>query len=379
MSADNNSLPAYGQYGDDQPRMTDRVESWRTVIPMHPLSVGETLDSTVRLIRFNPGPYIGFPIVIMLVVTALEVLVTFAFGQSVISADDLLASGTSSTTISFLLNLVANLLIVVAGARVTVASVRGQKLTLAETFDLAKQNIARITARVIGLTVLFIVLAIATVALYTAGLFLLRLIAPFDLPAVGMIFFIIGVLLLTVAIVFTVFYRFSIATPALVVEDIGPLRAMSRSWKLTKGSFGYFLGLAATLIGIFIVLVFIIGFVVGMTVGITPFDAQEPSPINAFSSIVIAFVISAISTPISMALTNLVYINMRMRRENFHQEALFDAGADAGVQLDPQPGYDVDRHYGQPSSGGGSDGYGQPHDGAHWQGRPQWYGDPDQQ
>lgn len=340
MSAFDSQGPRYGQYGDDQPQIHQRVEPWRTVIPMHPLGVGETLDATMRLLRFNPVPFIVFPIVVNLVVAALEVLLSLAFGQlvsrEVVGATNLTLYALTVAIIYFF----ANMLVLVAGTRVTLASVRGQKLSLSETLALARAGLGKIALRMIVLALFAIAAGVVVVLIFAAVISGLALSAfSFaDSSGTTITFMILSFLVYVVA-VFLLVYRFSVAVPALVAEDIGPAEAIGRSWRLTQGSLGYFAGLYITLSIIMSVLSGVLGIVFGLVVGGVFSNSGDIVAATAGSAVSILFtlLISALLVPISMALINLIYVNMRMKRENFHQEFLYGAGQAAGPGAFSQP------------------------------------------
>lgn len=428
MSTSDFPGPLYGQYGDDQPLIHQRTDPWRTVIPMHPLSVGETLDAAMRLLRFNPGPFIVFPIVVNLVVSAIDVLLALALGQS-LSFDP----GDVNNVYIFLslfITFVANLLVIVAGTRVTLASVRGQKLSLSQTFTLAKDGLGRIGLRMLGFALIAVVAITVAIFIFAIG-FSTVIFAAFGSDS-GAGFLIANLIVLVVAYIaflFFAFYRFTVAPPAMVAEDLGPFEGLARSWRLTKGSLGYFLGMFVSLAIISIVLTTILGIVFTLTAS-TAFDPVTGSvsaTMGTLGSIIFSLLMSALLVPISMAIINLIYVNMRMKRENFHQEFLYGAGAATqmgagqvgGNAFDqggygqqagyPQPGYGqnaFDQSYGQYGQYGQTGGNGYDQNGQYgqtggynqygqtggynqtgdangtqqsnpegWDGRPQWYGD----
>lgn len=52
----------------------------------------------------------------------------------------------------------------------------------------------------------------------------------------------IGFMLALMAIVYLVFVKYALAYPLVVIEEMNPLRALARSWKMTQGFFGYVFG-----------------------------------------------------------------------------------------------------------------------------------------
>jgi len=121
--------------------------------------------------------------------------------------------------------------------------------------------------------------------------------------------------------------KFSVASPAMVLENLGVFAAIGRSWSLTRGNFW-------RLFGINILTSIIISVVAGVFGGIT-------SVIGAFSTVVassstndfmgalsITFIIYMVMTAISLLITlpfsssvnALLYIDLRMRKEGLDVE-----------------------------------------------------------
>ena len=395
-----------GDYGQRsyQPDLNSRVGSWRSVIPMRPMSVGETLDAAVRLIRFNPVAFIVFPLIVNLVAGAVNVVLSLAFGQSTFTGmNDLgLQMPAAVSMLTAIITLAANLIVLVAGTRVTLATIRGEKLRLGDTFQLAKGQFGRLAARMFGLLLIMIAAIIVFTIIYASVI-----LALFDVVDVRNTTVFYGAFLLpfvTLAIAFLAFYRFTVTAPAMVAEDIGPVRGISRSWHLTKGSLGYFIGLLLTVIVLAIALSIVVSLLLAFVAafGVTSSsNAEFFLATSAIGTVLVTLFLTIIIAPFATAVTNLVYVNMRMKRESFHQDALFHAGRDQlpgsygpsnespyGQQFDPSG-----NQYGSESNAGG---YGQwssqptPHNG--WQSdipsdssygtrdsqaqqRPQWYGD----
>lgn len=172
-----------GDYGQRsyQPDMNSRVGSWRSVIPMRPMSVGETLDAAVRLIRFNPVAFIVFPLIVNLLAGAVNVVLSLALGQSTFTGmNDLgLQMPAAVSMLTAIITLAANLIVLVAGTRVTLATIRGEKLRLGDTFQLAKGQFGRLAARMFGLLLIMIAAIIVFTIIYASVI-----LALFDLSLI---------------------------------------------------------------------------------------------------------------------------------------------------------------------------------------------------
>lgn len=124
----------------------------------------------------------------------------------------------------------------------------------------------------------------------------------------------LGILLLVIPF-FIWLACYSVAIPALVIENLGVFKAMKRSWELTKGARWWILGL--------IVVTFIMAQLI--TEGISRVLNMVISSLLEYS--VLIFVISKalptmILSPILMVVIILIYFNLRIQKEGFAVEHL---------------------------------------------------------
>ena len=332
------SEASYGQYGQVAAAANQFQSGYRTVIPMRPLGVGETLDGVFRLLKFNPVPYFVFPLIITLITGIISALLTIAFGET--SVDNPLGAvfGYTATLtgpsalVEMLLSLAASIILVVVGTRVTIATVRGYKVSLKDAFQYLKPQFGKLSLRLlgyyvlVGLIVTFAIIIVVVIAALTVGL---SIGSSFDSDNAILVGAAIGIALLIFAVfvIFAILYlRIALAPSAIVAENIGPAKAIGRSWALTKGSFGYLLGTV-------IVVALLIGMASFLMVGIfaligSAFSADAlTSPAGTiFAALAGSTVISLVSVPVISALINLLYVNMRFKRENFHLQLIDVSG-----------------------------------------------------
>ncbi|MFP7695674.1 glycerophosphoryl diester phosphodiesterase membrane domain-containing protein [Trueperella sp. LYQ143] len=338
----NTSGMSYGQYGSASDNIGKRAPAWRTVIPMRPLSVGETIDAAVRLIRFNPVAFIVFPIVVHLVVLAGYVACLFVLRSLPIrdSFNSTFNMVTIPVGILSIGSMIAGMLTWIAGARVTLASMRGTKMPLSATFRSARSGFWRFTGRFIVLTLISCVVLLAAIIVCSLLFFVfflgsVRSLA--DLHPVAIIIFTIIATLASLIGSFLIFARFIAVLPTMVIEDIGPIAAIRRSWNLTKHSLGYLIGVFIAIVILSSVLSTVATGVLMLIAGSTSLfmtsfvGAYNPdsSVLNALLTGVTMLLFAGIVSPIYNTLINMVYINMRMRREQFHQQFLYEAGQQA--------------------------------------------------
>ncbi len=123
-----------------------------------------------------------------------------------------------------------------------------------------------------------------------------------------------------------------VAVPAMLVEDIGPVRAMGRSWRLAKGRTGPILWIVilTTLIRLVFVLVFQAPFwlassLTGSKLGIMPLSLSLPMTISGG-------IAGAIGGPLIMIGLVLLYYDARVRTEAFDLQLMM-ASLDSDSKL----------------------------------------------
>ena len=127
------------------------------------------------------------------------------------------------------------------------------------------------------------------------------------------IIFLMVVALIVVACFLTV--KFAFTSSAVVLEGLGPVDALKRSWALSKGSFWRILG-RIWLIGIVTGLISgVLGAVVGAILGVGAAAADSVGLLVAFSAFLSAL-LSAVVIPVQSSFYTLMYLDERMRKEN---------------------------------------------------------------
>lgn len=325
-----NNVPiGYGQYGAQNPQVAQRVPGWRTVIPMHPLSIGETLDAAVRIIRFNPMAFIVFPLLITLVTSLVQFIAGLADGGIAISSNsDISAGALLLSLIASIVAIAGTILIEMAGTRVTLKSVRGQKLDLSDTFNITKVGLGRFALRYIGLMLLVFLITLALVLVGVLIGVVVFGVAGNDGPTPGTVALLV---LLYIVLGFVAWWfilaRLSVTVPVMIGEDVGPITALRRSWNLTRGSVGYLTGLLLVTMALLAVIGLVSTLILGgMLVAAFAAESQGMGIGTLVVTLLWSIVVSIFLAPFLAAVTNLAYVNMRFRRENFHQQLLYEAG-----------------------------------------------------
>jgi len=319
----------YGQYGTPSSQSLppgfhpgDRPG----IIPLRPMSVGEILDGAFRAIRANPKATFGLSLLIMGVTAVIEAAVIALIMNATLlpllgqGAADVgmqsLGTGLLASTVGalfavlgvFVASIVLTALLIVSVSE----SVVGRVATIGQIWRAAKGQLWRL----VGLTVLLALLSFvglmvlaAAVAILTALLIQVFDASPFALVPVIFVAY-LGFL---VAIAYFV-VRFMLASPALMLERIGPAAAIGRSWRLSRGHFWRIFGIM--ILATLIVVILSVAMLVPVS-ALTSLVPVGPDTLVVISIVmnVLQVLVSALTTPFMAAVVALTYIDVRMRKE----------------------------------------------------------------
>ncbi|SDE27767.1 DUF7544 domain-containing protein [Streptomyces prasinopilosus] len=311
------------------------------VIPLRPLGVGEILDGAVSTMRAHWRTVLGISLAVAVLTEIIVVLVQGLFLDSPSAAalsdpsatfDELTAAMGDSLVNSGIVYVVTLIGTVAATALLTTVTSRavlGTSVTTAEAWRDARPQVLKL----FGLILLLILIAVAVVA---AGALPGIVLAATVGGAGAVALTVLGVLASGIVALWLM-NRYSLASPTLMLEKQGVLKAMSRSAKLVRGSWWRVFGiqLLAMIIAGFVASIIVIPFtVIAMTVtdgGLTGFLNSAGGDIGWTFLIVTgvgAVIGSMITYPIQAGVTVLLYIDQRIRREALDLEL----GRAAGVQ-----------------------------------------------
>uniref|UniRef100_UPI0006EBBBC0 glycerophosphoryl diester phosphodiesterase membrane domain-containing protein n=1 Tax=Streptomyces torulosus TaxID=68276 RepID=UPI0006EBBBC0 len=309
------------------------------VIPLRPLGVGEILDGAVSTMRTHWRTVLGISLTVAVVTQIAVILLQGLVLNDAATADvlndptatpDELSRALGETLLSTSAVLVISLLgtIIAAALLTTVTSraVLGKKVTTGEAWRDARPQLLRLG----GLTLL---LPLIAVVVMTVGILPGILLVAGGAEGAGVVLAVFGGLggfVLTVWLVI----RFSLASPALMLEKQGVRKSLGRSVKLVRGSWWRVLGiqLLAAIIAYVVASIVVIPFAVlgtaldgegfsGLLTGGTEFGWTY-LVISGVGSIIG----STITFPISAGVTVLLYIDQRIRREALDLELARAAG-----------------------------------------------------
>jgi hypothetical protein len=289
--------------------------------------MGEILDGAVATMRRHWRSVFAITLVIATVVQVADVLLKkYAFPavpvmseepdlqELVDSLTDTLLSSLGTAFVQFIAGILATALLTMVFSRAVV----GRASSVGEAWRDARPQLPRLVglALAIGLgaAVLATVLLLPGVLTRSAGLLLLGGLAA--LP-----------LLLWLAI------RFTLASPALMLEKSGIVTALRRSSKLVQGSWWRIFGITAltaiiTLVVSFAILIPINGLALLIAGGLDGFDQQTLA--TSWSFLVIsgigAVIVQTVTIPMQAGVTVLLYVDQRIRREALDLELARAAG-----------------------------------------------------
>lgn len=303
------------------------------LIPLRPLTLGDLLGASFRVLRRNPRPMLGISLLLyggVFLLTSLVVggIILWAVGRvsnaSAQDQDDILLGSTVIGGLSLLLPTAASIIVqsVVQGvvaieiARATL----GEKLRASQLWRAARGRVAPLIAwsALVSVATLVGVGLIATlVILLAAAGSTASIIASILLALLG--------LAGGVVVSFWLSTKLAFVPSVLMLERLTFRGAIARSWRMTRGTFWRILGvqLLVTLIvqAVSGVVTQPLGVISGISAGLV--DPTQGGDVSGVVSALIVpviavgvtFVFSAVALVIQSANASLLYVDTRMRRE----------------------------------------------------------------
>ena len=313
------------------------------IVPLRPLGLGEIWDGGFRAFRQNPRVMVGLSAIVVVASSAITLVTTLAATRDIAGLATSLDAGASgglgevlgtlqrsvpllvlSTLLEVVSVLVLNGMLIVSVSR----AVLGRTIALGELWRVCR-------GRIWSLVVLSLLITLASTAVGALTLLPGGLVAGFadsdGGTALGVGLLLLGALGWAVLAAW-LWVRWSMATPAMLLEGLGILASLKRSAALVKRSswrtFGILLLTSVVVIAVVtaISLPFqLVGSLVGALVG------GDPLGPGFWISQVVATLGSTVGSiigyPFLAAVTALLYVDLRMRREGLDVE-LHRAAAD---------------------------------------------------
>lgn len=300
------------------------------IIPLRPLTVGELFNGAFQAVRVNPQTMFGFAFAIMAVVGLVQAFFASSSSSSLTRAlssgdtDDLVYSLGSSmgSFVTSGLTLLATAFLSGMLALTVWDAVLGRKSSPADAWHRFSPRFVPVLLATLLIGIIEFVAIVLVLLVFLIPFFLVVVntasARSYDSASAGIggalsIIFLMIVALIVIACFLTV--KFAFTSSAVVLEGLGPVDAMKRSWSLSKGSFWRILG-RIWLIGIVTTLITsVLGAIVGAILGVGANAAESLGLLVAFSAFVSAL-LSAVVIPVQSSFYTLMYLDERMRKEN---------------------------------------------------------------
>lgn len=298
------------------------------MIPLRPLGVGEILDGAVSTMRTYWRTVLGISLTVAVVMQTVVVLVQgFAFNDlaSTQALDDPNASASEvtramseaflSTGVVYLVVLIGTVVATALLTSVTSRAVLGKPVTAGEAWRDARPQVLKL----FGLICLLILMAVVLIGVPTVPGIIVAVTGSQD---GGIALAVLGGLAGCVVTLWLAI-RFSLASPALMLEKQGIIKSMSRSAKLVRGSWWRIFGiqLLAQIIASILssILVIPFAFIAGLFSGDGLSGLVDGNGGLGWTFLIISGLGSVIGRmiafPITAGVTVLLYIDQRIRRE----------------------------------------------------------------
>jgi hypothetical protein len=295
------------------------------IIALRPLTFGDIVEASFACLRRNPRTFLGLALltslVVLLVMGVLGLLawLVVSTAGSGDGLDVMLALGVTSS-VALLLFISTATSIALSGilAYPVGEAVLGRTASMGETWRRTRRFLPRLLGLCVVLVIPPTVVFAALVALIVWGFAS----GPAAVGALG----VVAVLCLALATSW-LGIRLVLATPALVLEDLGVVASLRRSWRLTPGLFWRTFGIlfvSGLLIGIVqYVLSFafqlggmLLGFAVG-SMGTGQAADMVAGVVTVGASVLGSLLSGVVTQPFMAAVLALLYTDARIRKEGF--------------------------------------------------------------
>lgn len=311
------------------------------IIPLRPLSIGDIYQGAFAAIKTNTRTMFGFTAALLGVVLVISIGINYLIINLVLpnylSPNSPYAAAFTFLSSSFsqlggaLLQALATVLlsglIVVAVSR----SVLGRVASSKEVWERTKSKLLSLIGlniltsiisslmMIIGIVVFFVLLASAASTAETET----ELFQNLGISLVGLLI----LMLASVLVSSYLSIKFSVAPPAMVLENLGVFAALGRSWRLTRGNFWRLLGInILTAIITFMVASIFLGITEALGAIFVVVGSSSPEDILAslntiyILTMVMSTIAQLLILPFTSSVNALLYIDLRMRKEGLDVE-----------------------------------------------------------
>ncbi|MGG5259825.1 hypothetical protein [Phycicoccus avicenniae] len=306
------------------------------IIALRPLRLGDVYGGVLKSVRGNPGATIGLATLTCLAfLVPTTALGAWLSGQSAAGLFDESLASSDTVPDGFGLGIFGVYLptigqsfsaILLAGflAQVVGQAVLGRKVGMGEVWRATRGRVLPMVGAVLLIALLYTVALLLAIAL-PVGLIAFSYASDGDSVGLTVLLVVVAVLAAIVVLVW-LGTKWSFVTPAIVLERVGVLRGLRRSWALVgsplKGAFwrifgirlltGFVVGVAAYIITLPITLVLF--FVTAAFLG-EGGDGSEIFVLQTVTTGIAGLITGALTTPFSAGVDALLYVDARIRTE----------------------------------------------------------------
>ena len=319
------------------------------VAPLRPLMFGEIMDGSFQTVRRNPQAMFGAALLGQSL-TIIAVAFVGIFGMASLQDESMpswMTGRNESELVGILIGVIAGGLLLILLSIFLSAVLQGvmvvpvargllnRRTTFRQMWKLARGSIGAL----IGLAALLMIGFLGAVALLVILAVLLAETMGGVSAAISIPLF-IG---LIVAVVW-VSIRFMVAPAAIVIEELGVLGGLSRSWKLTRNNWWRILGISLVISILISVVTQIVtmplGLISGGTGFLTPHAGAEESAAAGVGFLVASTIVSGLVGAVGYAFQTsvmaMLYMDLRMRKDGL--DLVLIRSLETGEDPDGVPG-----------------------------------------
>ena len=335
--------PGYGGY-------TSVLAPKPSIIPLRPLSIGEILGGAFESLRANPKAMFIPSLVVMGITGLLSAgsvalfmsrlgLTDLTSGKVEFSETDLDSIGSSLVGLLIQLGVtgVLSMLatsIIIGLIIVTVSrTILGRKASLSDVWRRTRPRMWALIGQTLLIElILAVITAVVTAIAFGIGWALLGNIIAYgaDEDSAGTIILAILAILAVIAVlglaIFALMCKLCLAPAALVLENIGVMEGISRSWTLTRGYFWRIVGIRLLSFIIVFFAVQIVSQGVSIVMQGLLYAAPDMTLAILVASTLLSSLVQAAILPFDSAVVALMYTDLRMRSEGLDVELRHAAG-----------------------------------------------------
>lgn len=272
------------------------------VIPLRPLSLADVFGGALATMRRNPEATVGLALLVLAVLLVPSLLLGLAVSRvQTLAVTDVFVL---TEAVRLLMGTLATL--VLSGLIIYVVSeaALGDRVGIGQAW-------ARVRGRLpalVGVSLLTTVAVLVAVSL----VILLVVLVGSALPDTAGLLVAVLLVLASVPLLLWLGVRLSLAPGVVVLERVGPVRGLSRSWSLTRG------GAAWRILGISLLATLVTSLIAGVLTTPATFlapTAEGQSVVGLVTYHLLDLVVGALITPFTAGVTALLYLDQRIRRE----------------------------------------------------------------